>query len=54
MINNEEFGLKIAENPREALIQEVIDNAEKRILQLKLSVEIEENTLKYLKSSIKA
>jgi hypothetical protein len=50
MIEDKELGLKIAENPREALIKEAIDAAEKRILQTQLGLELEKNALEYLKS----
>jgi hypothetical protein len=50
MIESEELGLKIAENPREALIKDTIKNTENRILQIELSLELEKEGLKYLKS----
>ena len=50
MIEEKELGLEIAETPREALIKELIDNTKKRILQLQLTQELEENGLKYLES----
>lgn len=50
MIEDEKLGLKIAENPKEKLIMEMISNAENRILQLELTIEIEKNVLEFLKS----
>jgi hypothetical protein len=51
MIESKELGLKIAENPREALIKEATDAAEKRILQTELALELEKVALEYLKNA---
>jgi hypothetical protein len=48
MIEAKELGLKIAESPREALIKDTIENTKKRILQLQVTLELEENALKFL------
>jgi hypothetical protein len=50
MIESEELGLKIAENPREALVKDTIKNTQNRILQLELSIELEKSGLAYLES----
>jgi hypothetical protein len=50
MIENEELGLKIAENPREALIKQVKENTEQRILQTELTLELERHALEFLKT----
>lgn len=50
MIENEELGLKIAESPREKLIQDTIENVEKSILGLELELKLKREGLKYLKS----
>ena len=50
MIEDEKLGLKIAENPREAMITEMIENAGNRILQLEITLELEKNALEFLKS----
>jgi hypothetical protein len=50
MIEDPSIGLKIAETPREAMIKELTDNAEKRILQRELSLELEKNALQVLKT----
>jgi hypothetical protein len=52
MIEDEELGLKVAENPREKLILNTIENTKHRILELQLTLELEENGLKYLESLI--
>lgn len=49
MITDEKLGVKIAESPREELVHETINSTERRILQTKLALELEENALKYLK-----
>lgn len=48
MIQTEEF--KIAEDPREALIESTIKMSEKRILEIELTLELEKNGLEYLKN----
>jgi len=50
MIEDKEMGLKIADNPREALIKTSIENSKSRILQTKLMLELEENALKFLET----
>jgi len=50
MIEDKELGLKIAENPREALVKKTIELVKERILQMELSTELEKNALKYLES----
>jgi len=50
MIEDKDLGIKIAENPREELIHNTIQNTKNRILQLELSLELEKNGLKYLES----
>ena len=50
MIEDEKLGLKLAENPREALIKTTIENTKNRILQLELSLDLEKNGLTYLES----
>jgi hypothetical protein len=52
MIEDKDLGLKIAENPREALIKTTIDNTKSRILQLELTLDLEREALKYLESQI--
>jgi len=53
MIENKELGLKIAEDPREALIHDTIENTKKRLDQLRLTLELEENALTYLEQQTK-
>jgi len=50
MIENKELGVKIAENPREALIARTIENTKNRILQIELSLELEKAGLQYLEN----
>jgi hypothetical protein len=50
MIEDPSIGLKIAETPREAMIKELIDSSEKRILQIELTLELEKNALQFLKT----
>ena len=49
MIEDKKSGIKIAENPREALISSTIANTEKQILSAELELEINKVVLKYLK-----
>ena len=49
MIENKELGVKIAENPREKLIEESINNTQERILHLNLDLEMLQNALEFLK-----
>jgi hypothetical protein len=50
MIEDKSIGLKVAESPREAMISELKSNAEKRILQLELTLELEKNAQKFLET----
>lgn len=50
MIENEELGLKVAENPREALIKETISATEKRIIETELTLECQRDGLRFLKT----
>ena len=50
MLENEELGLKIAESPRETMIEELKDSSTKRILQLELTLELEKNAAKFLET----
>ena len=50
MIENKEFGIKIAENPREVMIEELRESSKKRILQLELTIELEKNAAKFLET----
>jgi len=52
MIENEELGLKVSENPRETLITQTLENTKNRILQTELALELEQNALRYLKEQI--
>lgn len=52
MIKDKELGIEIAENPREVLIKNTIENTKSRILQLELSLELEKNGLTYLEQQI--
>lgn len=53
MIEDKELGLKVAENPREALIHESIETAKKSILDLELTLELKKNALSFLESLAK-
>lgn len=50
MMENKELGIKIAESPREKLIEEALEAAKSRILTTELSLELEKNALTYLES----
>ena len=50
MIEDKKDGIKIAESPEEILIKQGIAAAEKRIIEMKLSLELEGVVLKHLKS----
>lgn len=50
MIEDEELGIKIAESPREKVIQEAIEMTEKRILHTEISLELDKNALNFLKT----
>lgn len=53
MIEDKKLGLKIAESPRDKLIQESIDNTQERIAHLELDLELLKNGLVYLKKQVK-
>ena len=53
MITDEKLGLKIAENPREALIENAKKQAETRIMQEELGLELDRVILEYLKTRCK-
>jgi hypothetical protein len=48
MIENEELGLKVAENEQEAILNETIKSFEKRIPQSELALEIDRVVLDHL------
>jgi hypothetical protein len=48
MIENEELGLKVAENDYEAILEETIKSFEKRIPQSELALEIDRVVLEHL------
>jgi len=48
MIEDEELGLKIAENEEEAIIKDTIEQFKKRIPQQELALEIDKMVLDYL------
>lgn len=50
MIEDKELGLKIAENPREELIKKTIEATETQILQTELTLELQKDGLRYLKT----
>ena len=47
------MGLKVAENDREEELIKIREATEKRIQMAKISIELDENALKYLNSQIK-
>jgi hypothetical protein len=49
MIENEELGLKVAENGFEAILEDTINQFEKRIPQSELALEIDRVVLEHLK-----
>jgi len=49
MIENEELGLKVAENGFEAILEDTISSFEKRIPQSELALEIDRVVLDHLK-----
>jgi hypothetical protein len=49
MIEEKSLGLKIAESPKEAFIENAIKQTEARIMQEELGLEIDKVVLKYLK-----
>lgn len=50
MIEDKDLGVKIAENPREKLIEETIESTKNNILDAELALEIKKNALKFLES----
>ena len=50
MITDKKLGLKVAENPREELIEKTIKATEETILQTELTLELQRDGLRYLKS----
>ena len=50
MIEDEKLGLKIAENPRDKLIHETIENVEKSIVSLQLEMDLKVDALRFLKT----
>jgi len=50
MIENEELGLKVAENVNEAILEETIKQFEKRIPQEELAIEMDRVILEHLKA----
>jgi hypothetical protein len=50
MIEDKNDGIKIAENPMEALVKQTIATTESRLSQLQLELEINNVVLDYLKS----
>ena len=53
MNEDKSIGLKVAENPREALIVKSIENYKTTILNAKLQIEVDEKALEFLKSQVK-
>ena len=54
MIKHKKLGLKIAESPEEALIEEALKATEKRLREMKLSIELDEVVLEVLKIKAKS
>jgi len=50
MIEDKDLGVKIAESPREVMIEELRESSKKRILQLELTLELEKNAAKFLEA----
>lgn len=50
MIEDKELGLKVAQNPREELIEKTIKATEETILQTELTLELQRDGLRYLKT----
>jgi hypothetical protein len=50
MIEDKKLGIKIAENPRDKLIEEALEAAKSRILHTELSLELEKNAKTYLEN----
>ena len=53
MIENEELGLKVAENPEEKLWAEIKDKATDAIVRSKVEIEIQEAIIKLAETKIK-
>ena len=53
MIEDKENGIKIAENPREALVQRAYEASKQRIEQEEFTLELDKVVLKYLESQLK-
>lgn len=49
MITDKKLGLKVAENPREALIAKTVEDTKTRILELELTLELQKQGLEFLK-----
>jgi len=49
MIEDEKIGLKVAENPEEAMLAGLLKNSESRLRELKMSLELEGVLFEYLK-----
>jgi hypothetical protein len=54
MIENEELGLKVAENKSEALIVETIEQFEKAVVKDELNLELDQVILAHLKAKKEA
>ena len=52
MIEDKELGLKVAENPEEALLRNTLEISEKHLRETKLGLELEEVVIKYLKKKL--
>ena len=50
MITDDKLKLVIAENPREKLIIETIENVEKSIISLQLEMDLKVDALRFLKT----
>ena len=53
MIEEKSLGMKIAENPKEAFIENAIKQTEARIMQEEFGLEIDKVVLQYLKGKKK-
>ena len=53
MIEDKKLGLKIAENPKEALLENAIKHTEQEILQQEFGIEINKVVIDYLKKKRK-
>ena len=53
MIEDKKMGLKIAENPKEAMIENAIKQIEDKVLHEELGLEIDKVVLEYLKKKRK-